>query len=197
MEEFAVQPLDRGAELAPPDLSLYWSRPETGGDEPTYAMPGDAQPDLVPDQFSWGCNGEPSTLSFTRQLGIGPTRSAAEHPDPDYMNTGTGYQARLTQWTVQEGTAVETELFRGVVGQIETLIQTQPDRELLRYTAYGPEQRLKHKTVEGAWYKTATADDLQIAGTLADATAIRSSVELSSTMSMNRSAADLTARLGF
>ncbi|MEI7835259.1 MAG: hypothetical protein WCK05_02475 [Planctomycetota bacterium] len=167
-----VQSDGRGVRYVAPTLGVYVQSPDAGrnSDEPGYPNAEALDAWWTPQRLEWGINGRMTTLTMRRQLGIGQGRSGQERPEAVAGQIAPAHRVRLVQSMAGLG---PTELFRGHVGRIDVRIETEPDREILEVTAYGPEARLARTAIGGAWYKVASADDKALSGSLTGEQAVR------------------------
>ena len=151
----------------PPALRLYRAAVTAG---PGWGVEHPLS-DWKPTLLHWRANGQVSTLGIECVLGRGAGKSRRR---PESVTMAAGDRIRLVD------TSTGREWFRGYAGQMEILVQSGRDVESCTWVVYGPEQRLRHKVIQGKWYKTEVADDLEMAGVLAAADANRANVWQSS-----------------
>lgn len=153
--------MDRGGVYRSPTMRVYHSRVvNAGGDGatgPSWLRAKRAEA-YRPLQLAWRANGQATTLTLGRQLGVGPGKSSGDRGED--LDIVEGDMIRL----VQAGGARPIEWFRGYVAKRR--LDIRADAESFVVTAYGPELRLKGTVVTGRWHKTAGADDKEIASTL-------------------------------
>jgi len=161
MSTSQFHPMDRGGVYRAATMRVYHSRVVgAGGDAeagPSWLRPKRAEA-YQPLQLTWRANGQATTLTLQRQLGVGPGKGDVDRPED--IDIVEGDMIRL----VQVGGARPIEWFRGYVARRELDINS--DAESFVVTAHGPELRLKGTVVTGRWHKTAGADDKEIASTL-------------------------------
>jgi len=152
--------MDRGGVYRAPTMRVYHSRIVGGGESgPSWLRPTRARA-YRPLKLAWRANGQATTLTLQRQLGVGWDNSSGDRPED--IDIIEGDMIRL----VQVGGARSIEWFRGYVAKRE--LDIHADAESFVVTACGPELQLKGTVVTGRWHKTAPADDKEIDATLSD-----------------------------
>ena len=157
--------------VEPPQLSVYTRAAIVTPDGQGSWGPLVEAAMLRPAGMRWGINGQPSVLTLERCLGRGPGQAQAVGAAEAAGWPAAGDEIRL----VDES---EQVWFLGHVAQQSVLIQAMPDAERLTFIAYGPELRLAHQSVHGQWSKLPVADDMELAGNLSPAQAVRANTFL-------------------
>ena len=166
----------RGAEVRPPTFRVYVA-PVVSPSQADQPRPAEWRGEQVaehwqPLRMGWGVNGEPTTLTLRRVLGVGPGRATRTRPEDDRLIAGDRVRLAEAQGGGPRGTA-RREWFCGCVAQQRIGVQAADPAEVCEAVAYGPEVLLRGKVVSGQWHAIPDVDSKLIDGSFADGDLVR------------------------